>query len=445
MNTEYVASGDYKVGSPNEPIKLVALLGTCVGIAIFDKSANVGGLCHILLSEPNDPTDVWQPKNYASTCLPLFVDELLQKGAHRDNLEAIVAGGSLCTPISNRDLIMNIGGRNSETVISFLDRHNIPVIKSETGGCHAMNLSIVPSKSRVEIEHIRSSQSTAIKSKNITKPSPEEIDLAIVNTQPIPQVALKITKLMEEGNYNISSITDELISDQVLSAKLLSFCNSSYFGFKTEIDSIDRAIVILGESYLFESIISTAVNSFFEQEKIGGYALLKGGLFRHSIAVATLAKVISRISKQENEQTAYTAGLLHDIGKVVLDNFISKSQPFFYYSEQEKVSDFIQLEQKFFNADHQSIGALLAKSWNLPASLAEVIKYHHTPEQSKSDNKLIHIVYIADVLASLFMAGVEVEKIKGDYFEKSLLELGLRPDKIPEIIGQVPWNKLMLM
>lgn len=444
MQTQYVPAGDYVITSPGERIKLVALLGTCVGVALFDFSAKIGGICHILLSEPNDPSDVWQPKNYASTVLPLFMDELLVKGARRDRLEAVVAGGSLSAPFSSRDLNMDIGGRNSEAAFAFLGRHCIPVIRAETGGCYAMNLSMISENCEVDISHVmQNSMTDNISSIEPKIPTKDEIRAAIIEIKPIPQVALKLIRMLRADDYNIDKISNELHNDQVMSAKLLSFCNSAYFGFKNKIDSVDRAVLFLGGKYLIEAIVSTAVDSFYEQSGLGGYTLLKGGMFRHSTGVANIAKVIARITGLEDEDTAYTAGLLHDIGKVVLDRFVSKAQPLFYSVEQEKVDDFIQLEQRHFRCDHQTIGRKLAKMWDLPANLKEVISYHHTPGKAKEYRILTTIIYIADLLTSLVMAGIEVEKIQEKSFKGGLAELELTSAMVPEIIGQVPWNRLM--
>ena len=443
MRTIYVAAGDYVISEAGEQIKLVALLGTCVGVAIFDSSNDIGGLCHILLDKPNDPENVWQPRNYASTSLPFFVDDLLKKGAQRDRLQAAVAGGSLSAPFCVRDLNMDIGGRNSEAVLQYLDRHHIPIIKKEIGGCNAMNLTFIARNCQVNITHIISAMESRAVSYEPKIPSKEDIRAAIAAIKPIPQVALKLIRLLRLDDYDIDAISEEIKSDQVLSAKLLSYCNSSFFGFRANIDSVDRAVVCLGGEYLIEAIVSTAVASFYEQGKKGGYTLVKGGMFRHSTAVAHLAKVIARLSGKEDEQTAYTAGLLHDIGKVVLDNFVSDARPLFYLAEQEKVDDFIELEQRCFRCDHQTIGRKLAKIWDIPANLKEVISYHHTPGRAKKFQKLTTIVHIADVLASLVVAGVEMEKINATSFTKGLASLGMTDSMVPQIIGEVPWNRLM--
>jgi len=234
-----------------------------------------------------------------------------------------------------------------------------------------------------------------------------------------------------------------LNSDQVLSAKLLSYCNSAFFGFRTRIDSVQKAISLIGETYLLEAIITAAVNSFFEQEKPGGYALIKGGLFKHSICVAYIARAIAATSGREDKDTAYTAGLMHDIGKLVLDTFVAGAQPHFYSSEEEEFGNLIQLEQKIFNCDHQTVGRQLADTWKLPENLRDAISFHHVPENAAKAKTLTGIIFIADVVASFFMAGMKIDKINLDLFDQRLDLAGLKKNELPIIIEQIPWEKIM--
>jgi chemotaxis receptor (MCP) glutamine deamidase CheD len=128
-----VASGSYVVMEKTPQI-LEAHLGTCVGVTLCDRNANVGGLIHLLLPEPTGMQKDWQPALYATTGLPLFLQALSDAGASKDNLKAFVAGGALIGPLSEEDLDLNIGGRTTEIVEETLHREGIPVYKSETGG-----------------------------------------------------------------------------------------------------------------------------------------------------------------------------------------------------------------------------------------------------------------------------------------------------------------------
>jgi len=439
MEQTLVGAGDYLIASSEQQQLVEALLLTCVGVAIYDKVAGVGGLCHILLPDPPEQDNIWQPKSYASSCLALFVDDLLKNGAQFSRLEAVVAGGALGIPFSQYDLNLDIGGRTCECVYRFLKRHAIPVKKSETGGCFGMKICVNTATWHVKIMPFFRTDDCA---KQIAKPTPEKIRDAIINAKSIPQITIKLIRLMHGGNYDMQEIAEEVSRDQVLSAKVISYCNSAFISPHKKIDSIKRATLILGEIRLLEIVISTSLRDFFEKQE-GGYSLLRGGLFKHSLAVACLTKVIARKINRLDVQTAYTAGLLHDIGKIVLDQYVAETRPMFYCNQREGVADLISIEQEAFATDHQKIGAELAVIWNLPENLGEAASLHHCPEKAEINAELVHAVYLADLLASWFMAGVEIEKINSANLAERMERIGLDLAVIPEIVGKTPWHELM--
>jgi chemotaxis receptor (MCP) glutamine deamidase CheD len=120
LKKNHVASGSFEVGT-TQPRLLQAFLGTCVGVAVFDAEAGVGGLIHLLLPEPANPSSVDQPEKYAVTSMPLFLKQLLSQGAARENMQAVIAGGALVGPLTPQDMSLDIGGRTAEKAIAALD------------------------------------------------------------------------------------------------------------------------------------------------------------------------------------------------------------------------------------------------------------------------------------------------------------------------------------
>jgi len=435
---EYIPSGSYRLSSGKPPRLLVALLGSCVGIALFDRQAGVGGLLHLLLPEPTGTATAWQPLNYASTGLPLFLEALASAGASRDRLTAVIGGGALYAPVSRQDLELDIGGRTTEVAAEILKKLKIPIIKAETGGCCGAALSLHTGSWETEITPIIHSAGHN-DGEELRPPTSEEIDEAIARISPVPQIALKIIRLIRKGDYNVKDLAPEIWIDQVIAARVLHLCNSVLIGSRQRIDSIDRALLLLGEDQLLELIVTAAVETFYQQRE-GGYALMRGGLYRHSLCVANAAKVIATMIGQPDAETAYTAGLLHDIGKVVLDQYFAKSFPLFYRSYPLENGDFSTLERETIGIDHQEIGQRLAENWNLPANLTEAIRFHHYPEQAREHEQLTHLVYLADLLTSWFLAGVEREFINTQTLDKRLAKLGLATTQLPEIIDKIPWH-----
>jgi chemotaxis receptor (MCP) glutamine deamidase CheD len=129
----YVPSGQYKV-SGKKPEILEAILGTCVGVTLCDRKANVGGMMHILLAEPSDRDNVWGPLKYAETGLPLFIKALCETGARKDRLEAHMAGGALIGLLSTMDLELDVGGRPLTSLRRYLKKKKSPSLMRRRGG-----------------------------------------------------------------------------------------------------------------------------------------------------------------------------------------------------------------------------------------------------------------------------------------------------------------------
>jgi putative nucleotidyltransferase with HDIG domain len=434
----YVGSGSYYVGE-SQPLILEAALGTCVGLAIWDQEAGIGGLCDLLLSEPRAREGELQPEKYATTGLPIFMKELLAAGATPQNLKASIAGGALVGPLEDFDLDLDIGGRTVERVLEFLANKNINIVASETGGVFTCTLSLNLQTWACGIAPAGFGRHTA--DAHLRLPTSEEINRAMKTLRPIPQVALKMLRIINEDSYDIATLTEEIRKDQVLSARTLKLCNSVYFGSRNKIESLDHALVYLGQALLLKLVISASINNFFHQAA-QGYSLCKGGMYHHAVGTAIIAEKIAGLTGYVNAPAAYTAGLLHDIGKVVLDQYIQFAFPLFYRELQEKEKNFLDVETELLGVNHAEVGTKLAHQWSFPDSLTETIRHHHKPEDSTQYHELVHIVYLADLLMSRFHAGLEVERLDMDALNTRMQTLGLSITRFEEIVDIIPLKVL---
>jgi len=430
-----VPSGAYAINKKGEGI-MDAHLGSCVGVTLVDHQANLGGLIHLLLPEPTGIDRHWNPFNYASPGLPLFIKALCEAGASKGRLVAHVAGGALIGPLCDRDLILDIGGRTSDIVERILFQEEVYIQRFETGGYFSCRMSLDLETLRTKVEPIGLPSSQDPRT-TLKKPLADELSRLMENICPIPQINLKIIRMVRDDNHNLQDIAREIRQDQVLSAKVIRLCNSALFGVKGRIDSIDRALVMLGEKRLLKLAVSASVENFFP-EIAHGYSLCKGGLYKHAIGTALTAEGIAGMRGKVSSDIAYTAGLLHDIGKVVLDQHVAAAYPFFYRRTQEEGVDLIQMENELFGTTHPEVGGRLAEAWDLPITLREAIRHHHAPEEATVDPELTHMVYLADLVMSRFLVGQELERLRTDQTTSSLEKIGLSPDQFPEIIDWIP-------
>ena len=402
FSRNFVPSGRFKV-SGAKPEILEAYLGTCVGVTLCDPHSNVGGLIHLLLPEPTNKENLWQPEMYALTGLPLFVRSLCEAGAIKEKLVACVAGGALVAPLSRIDLNLDIGGRTLEVVETYLNREKIPVIKSETGGFFSCRLSLSLKTWQTIIEplssHHKKSRTNQSRQTNST-----ELDEAVESVRPIPQIVLKLIRMLESDGPSLRDLSKEIHKDQVLSAKVIRLCNSAFISPKNKIDSIERAIVLLGEEQLLRMVLATSLGDFIFQEG-QNYSVCKGVLYQHAIGTAMLSQKLSLVTGEVNPDVAYTAGLLHDIGKVVLDHYPHNPHFDLYRRLQSVGGDLSEREKDLFGFCHTEAGERLAHYWRLPESLIEAIRFHHDPDRASVDVPLVHLIHLADSLISGLMVG----------------------------------------
>jgi chemotaxis receptor (MCP) glutamine deamidase CheD len=197
-------------------------------------------LIHLLLPEPVSPAGGIQPEKYASTGFPLFLEAICNEGASKSRLKAFIAGGALVGPLEDMDLHLDIGGRTVETVLQYLKAENIKVEKSETGGFFtcSLNLNMQNGQCRIEPAPIDMDSTAG----EIHLSSAGEIEQAMETIQPIPQVALKILRLIDNEEYEIKALAEEIRQDQVISARTLKLCNSVAFASSNKVESPSRSM-----------------------------------------------------------------------------------------------------------------------------------------------------------------------------------------------------------
>jgi putative nucleotidyltransferase with HDIG domain len=209
------------------------------------------------------------------------------------------------------------------------------------------------------------------------------------------------------------------------------------FTKKKNIESLDHALVFLGQDQLIKLIISAAVQSFFEQSSMG-YSLCKGGLYHHAVGCAQVAEALAKKTQKVSPQKAYTAGLLHDIGKVVLDQYVAPAYPLFYRQAMEGHENVLDIEKRLFGIDHTQVGQMLAEQWSFPESLVHTVRYHHFPDRKSPHILLTIVVYLADLLLSRFQIGIEIERLDTRTLSAHMAQLDLETDRFADLVDLIP-------
>lgn len=227
-----------------------------------------------------------------------------------------------------------------------------------------------------------------------------ELVNAVKDIQAMPSVIVKVLNVMKKPTVNMKELGDIVIYDQSLTIKILALVNSAYYGFSQQISSINIALSLLGMVKVKNIIVAVAMKPMMS-------AAGDKELWKHSIRVAAGCEYLAKLTKIMDADEAFIAGFIHDIGKMVLTMNNSKM-----YAKVVEVAnaghDILEVEKKYFDSDHVKTGSLLAKRWQLPILLANVVSYHHDPSLSS-----------IPVPCSLVCA---IDKLVQDNFDPSLLD-----------------------
>jgi len=263
----------------------------------------------------------------------------------------------------------------------------------------------------------------------------------IKDLPPMPQVVIKIQHLISNLNSDTKQLAEVIESDQSIAAKVLKMANSAFYGMSGKISSIHQASLLLGYRTLGE-IVTMAGASRLLSGKMPGYGYDPQELWKHSLSVAFSSKLIAEMKRSSLIYEAHTAGLIHDVGKIVLDRYIleNKRDIADYMSREEKT--FLDAERYFFGFDHAGIASEICRSWHIPETITLAIRCHHQPSTSNGD-ELSYVLHLADYVATMGGIGYddddilyEAEKGAMDFVGLSQEEIGNMMPKVLEAVEQ---------
>jgi len=208
-----------------------------------------------------------------------------------------------------------------------------------------------------------------------------------------------------------------------LSSRPLKIVNSSFYGFSEEIETINHALSIIGVDHLNDLVLATTVTNKFKGIPED---LVNMGLFwRHSVACGMAVREIGQRKKAANIEPLYLAGLLHDIGSLIIYNKLPDKAREVFSRCEETGEHLFQVEYKVMGFNHTDIGSALLKAWNLPRRLIEAASFHHHPLQAKLYPFEAGAVHLADIIAYELSPNCEAEPSIPPLEEKVLEQIGV--------------------
>ncbi|MFQ5962814.1 MAG: HDOD domain-containing protein [Candidatus Scalinduaceae bacterium] len=253
---------------------------------------------------------------------------------------------------------------------------------------------------------------------------------------PLPQSISQILELTRSANSSAQDLTRVFERDPTLTANILKLANTSFYGFNRKITTISHAIVCLGFNTV-KSIALTASTQDMLNNEISAYNLGEGMLWQHSTSCATCARIIAQRIRYKDCEEAYIAGLLHDIGKIILSSFAEEQYDQIVEKTKDNKTPFNIAEKEILGFDHPQIGGKIVEKWNLPPILVEAVQYHHQPDKAEINKTLTYIVHLADAISDMLGIGLGSDGLMYVFEENTFDILGIRKEDAESIMSEL--------
>jgi putative nucleotidyltransferase with HDIG domain len=271
---------------------------------------------------------------------------------------------------------------------------------------------------------------------NTAELTPQRLVASIKDLVTLPDVAMRIARMVNDPNSSAADIGREVSKDPALTARLLRIANSPALGQNGKIATISRAITLLGVRQVRDLTVGlTAVRTF---DGIGNELVTMASFWRHSVLCAVAATQIAERRKGSRDDSPFIAGLLHDIGQLVLYSKVPElaRRALLMSVDDPDDAGLYVCEREVMGFDHAAVGVALARNWGLPQALQECIEFHHEPQLAPSHSLEAATIHVANSVAVLAEIGSEDLTDAPRISDAALRATKLDAASLTEIIGK---------
>lgn len=244
-----------------------------------------------------------------------------------------------------------------------------------------------------------------------------------------PQFVLETMKKLNDPGSNAADVAQSLSRDEGLVLRILKLANSAAYGMTRNISNISEAIALLGYKSVSNIILAATVYSAMDKG-LSGYALDRGELWRHSLMVAYTSRHLAKLTEKVSTEDAYVGGLLHDIGKVILNDYVRFGYGIIVKMVEEKHIPFTEAETQVLGFDHAAIGEILIEKWEMPEFYRIAVAYHHKPNELPEDKMqyqpLLDVVTLANTICLMLGIGLGADGLQAYMFPEPIERLGIK-------------------
>lgn len=244
-----------------------------------------------------------------------------------------------------------------------------------------------------------------------------------------PQFVVETLRQLNDPTSSASDVAASLSRDEGLVLRTLKLANSAAYGMSRNISDISEAIALLGYKNISNIVLAATVYSVMDKG-LSGYALDRGELWRHSLTSAYASRYIAQTTRKVPPEEAYVGGLLHDIGKVVLNDYVRFGYGIIVKLVEEEHVPFTEAELRVLGFDHAMVGSLLVERWNLPQAYQYSTLLHHKPNELESEyaahQSLVDVVSVANSMCLMLGVGIGADGLQNYMYQEPLERLGIQ-------------------
>ena len=254
---------------------------------------------------------------------------------------------------------------------------------------------------------------------------------------PVSNVFNKIMDLTGESGGRREELIRCVSVDQAIAAKVLQLINSAYYGMRQTISSLEVAVGLLGDRKIRDIALMCASSGLLRSQ-IQGYGIPADQFWLHSVTAAFAARLLANRLDPGLREAAFAVGLLHDVGKLVIDRLIEEPEQEIFWSAAGEMSPaYHTKEVSLYGFDHCTIGFFLARKWNFPENLTAAIAFHHYPDFDVAHRELIRVVCAAAALAHVIAMGTPDPGHLATLEEEGRLPVELSHEEIEAVISEL--------
>jgi len=242
--------------------------------------------------------------------------------------------------------------------------------------------------------------------KKMTNLTAKELVTGSIRLVSLPEVCIRVNEMLDEPSVTAAELGHVISQDTSLTARLLKIVNSSYYGFQAKIETVSRAVTVVGLRELRGLVIAaSAVETF---SNVPNEILNKVRFWRHSLYCGVIARLLAEECHVLHSERLFVAGLLHDIGKLIIAQRLpQETRMILLASESEQRSE-VDVEKDFLGFDHAEVGGELMQAWNMPETLIESVAYHHQPQNAEKGLMETCLVHLANIFTDEAENGLDM-------------------------------------